>query len=153
MVLTQKQLADIANVLRQDVLEMTTSAGSGHATSCLSCAEIMSVLWFDEMSYDLGNSHSLGNDEFVLSKGHVAPILYSALKHAGCMNHDLLKLRKLTSSLEGHPVPSSSMPWVKVATGSLGQGLGVGVGMALSARYNKTGSRVYVLLGDVYVIE
>lgn len=75
--------------MRRDVLEMTTAAGSGHPTSCLSCAEIMSVLFFNEMKYDTGNAFNPDNDEFVLSKGHAAPILYSALYRAGCVNKDL----------------------------------------------------------------
>ena len=74
-----KQLQDIANILRRDSIEMTTQAGSGHPTSCMSCAEIMSTLFFSEMSYDIKNPNNPDNDEFILSKGHAAPILYSVL--------------------------------------------------------------------------
>lgn len=146
---SERGLQDLANLLRKDVLEMTAAAGSGHPTSCLSCAEIMSALFFREMKFDVNNPENLGNDEFILSKGHAAPILYACLKRAGLIREDLEKLRKLSSGLEGHPVPSRKMPWIKVATGSLGQGLSVGAGMALAQKKHKMfDSRVFVLLGD-----
>ncbi len=144
---SDKMLQDMANVLRRNVLNMTTAAGSGHPTSCMSCAEIMSVLFFDEMSYDIKNPFNPDNDEFIMSKGHAAPILYASLYHAGCMKTNLLSLRKLKSPLEGHPIPKS-FKWVKVATGSLGQGLSVGVGFGLAAKLQKRKFRTYVLLGD-----
>ncbi len=142
-----KQLESTADILRRDVLKMTTTACSGHPTSCMSCAEIMSVLFFSEMSYDTKNSFNQNNDEFILSKGHAAPILYSVLYRSGCIDYDLNTLRQFGSPLEGHPMPSS-LKWVKVASGSLGQGLSVGVGMALACKMQKKKSRVYVLLGD-----
>lgn len=148
-----KELQDLANIMRRDVLQMTTAAESGHPTSCLSAAEIMSVLFFNEMSYDKTNALNPDNDEFILSKGHAAPILYSALSRAGCIKEDLMKLRKITSPLEGHPVPSSKLKWVKVATGSLGQGLSVGIGMALAAKLQRRNFKVYVLLGDSEITE
>jgi transketolase len=144
---SEKQLIDLANAMRRDVLEMTTAAGSGHPSSCLSCAEIMSSLFFHEMRYDIKNSENPDNDEFILSKGHAAPILYSALHKAGCIKTDLMKLRKLKSPLEGHPIPKS-LNWVKVASGSLGQGLSVGVGMALAGKLQGRKFRVYILMGD-----
>jgi len=144
---SDKDLSVIANLLRRDVLQMTSAAGSGHPTSCLSCAEILSTLFFNEMSYDTSNANNPNNDEFILSKGHAAPILYAALKRAGCISDDLLSLRKLSSNLEGHPIPSS-IKWVKAATGSLGQGLSIGLGMALAAKLQKRNYRTYVLLGD-----
>jgi len=147
-----QKLEKIAKVLRKDSLEMTTAAGSGHPTSCLSCADLMSVLFFDEMKYDVKNPDNPDNDEFILSKGHAAPILYSALYRAGCIKDDLKTLRKFGSNLEGHPVPSS-LDWVKVATGSLGQGLSVGVGMALAAKLQKRKYRTFVLMGDSEVAE
>lgn len=139
-------LAKIASVLRRDVLEMTTAAGSGHPTSCLSSAEIMSVLFFDVMKYDIKKPTFGNNDEFILSKGHAAPILYAALQRAGCIKEKLTTLRKMDSPLEGHPTPA--VPWVKVATGSLGQGLAAGVGMALAAKKQKRNYTTYVLMGD-----
>ncbi|MBX4196791.1 transketolase [Candidatus Pacearchaeota archaeon] len=142
-----EELSIIANRLRRDSLLMTTAAGSGHASSCLSCAEIITTLLFHEMSYDPSNPGHPDNDEFILSKGHAAPILYAALFRAKCINEDLLSLRKLTSNLEGHPIPGA-IPWIKVATGSLGQGLSAGVGMALAGKLKKRSFRTYVLLGD-----
>ncbi len=142
------QLEEVAEILRRDVLEMTSEAGSGHMSSALSCAEIMSTLFFNEMLYDPKNPENDENDEFILSKGHAAPILYSALYRAGCINQDLMNLRKLSSPLEGHPIPSSLLPWVKVATGSLGQGLSIALGYSLAAKLNKKSARTYVLIGD-----
>lgn len=144
---TKKQLQDMANIMRRDVLKITSKAGSGHPTSCMSSAEIMSVLFFDEMRYDIKNADNENNDEFVLSKGHAAPIWYSALYRAGATKKDIMTLRKSGSPFEGHPMPSS-FEWVKVGTGSLGQGLSVGVGMALAALKQKKNYRTYVLLGD-----
>jgi|TARA_Y100000310_G_C20701271_1_gene830111 transketolase len=142
-----KGLQELANIMRRDVLKMTNKAESGHPTTCLSSAEIMSVLFFNEMKYDTKNSLNPDNDEFILSKGHAAPILYSALYHSKCIKNDLMKLRELNSPLEGHPLPKS-LNWIKVATGSLGQGLSVGVGMALASKLQKRKFKTYVLIGD-----
>ncbi len=150
--LSIKELYDIANILRRDVAISTTTAGSGHPSSCFSCAEIMSVLFFDEMSYDIKNPENKYNDEFILSKGHAAPILYACLKRSGCISDDLTKLRKINSNLEGHPMPTS-LKNIKVATGSLGQGLSIGAGMAYSNKMQKNPSRIYVLLGDSEMAE
>jgi len=141
-------LQDISNLLRRDSIEMTTSAGSGHPTSCLSCAEIMSCLWFNAMKYNCKDANDQDNDEFILSKGHAAPIYYSSLKRAGLIKQNLMDLRKLNSSLEGHPIPHNDVPWIKVATGSLGQGLSIGIGMTLAQKIQKRKSKTYVLLGD-----
>ncbi len=148
-----KILKDIADILRRDSLKMTSAAVSGHPTSCLSSAEIISTLFFSEMRYDTKNAFNPDNDEFILSKGHAAPILYSALFHAGCITENLLNLRKISSVLEGHPKPSSRIPWIKFATGSLGQGLSVGAGMALAGKLQKRNFKVFVLLGDSEVAE
>ncbi len=141
-------LQDKANQLRIDSIRSTTEAGSGHPTTCASAAEIMSALFFSVMRYDPKDPRNPHNDIFVLSKGHAAPILYSAWAEAGLFPRDqLLKLRKIDSDLEGHPTPRLS--FVDVATGSLGQGLCAGLGMALNAKnLDKTSQRVYVLLGD-----
>jgi transketolase len=136
-----------ANLLRIHSLKMTTRAGSGHPTSCLSAAEIVSALFFHVMSYDPRRMDSLENDEFILSKGHAAPILYAALAEAGAIpQEDLDRLREFDSPLEGHPVPR--VPGVRVATGSLGQGLSAGLGMALAMKMDRLDRRVYVLMGD-----
>lgn len=128
-----KQLQQMANKLRIHSLRSTTLAGSGHPTTCLSCAEIMSALFFSELK---------AKDEFILSKGHAAPILWACYAEAGHIPvKELDNLRKINSNLEGHP--TANMELIKIATGSLGQGLSVGVGMALCKK-----SMIYVLLGD-----
>ncbi|HLC32691.1 MAG TPA: transketolase, partial [Candidatus Nanoarchaeia archaeon] len=140
-------LKQIANRLRHHVLHMTTRAGSGHPTTCLSSAELMACLFFSEMKYNVNNPQDLANDEFVLSKGHAAPILWAAYTEAGIVPfQDLSKFRTFSSSLEGHPTPR--MPWVKVATGSLGQGLSAGIGMAIAQRLHNSPARTFVLMGD-----
>jgi transketolase len=142
-----KILEDKATRLRIDSIRATTAAGSGHPTSCASAAEIVSALFFSVMRYDPNQPNSAGNDVFVLSKGHAAPVLYSAWAEAGLFPREhLLTLRQLSSDLEGHPTPS--LPFVQVATGSLGQGLPVGIGIALAARMDTRDQRVYVLMGD-----
>lgn len=144
---TIELLRQLATRLRVDCLKATTAAGSGHPTSCLSAADLVSALFFHVMRYDPKNPRYPGNDRFVLSKGHAAPLLYAAWAEAGAFSPDkLLDLRKLGSELEGHPTPR--FPGALVATGSLGQGLGIGVGMALAARLDNLPYRTYVLLGD-----
>jgi transketolase len=140
-------LKGIANQLRIHSIASTTAAGSGHPTSCCSAADLVAALFFGHMRYDPKNPQHHNNDRFVLSKGHAAPLLYAAWAEAGLFPaEELLNLRKLSSDLEGHPTPR--LKFADVATGSLGQGLGVGVGMALCARLDKLDYRTYVLLGD-----
>jgi len=139
-------LKKMAQKLRRHSIEMTSEAGSGHPTTCMSCADIMSVLFFDEMRYDVTDPSGADADVFVLSKGHAAPILWAALKEAGAIDDDLLTLRLMTSRLEGHPTPR--VPWVRVATGSLGQGLCAAAGMAWARKLDGSKGRVYALLGD-----
>ncbi len=141
------ELHEIATQLRIDSVESTTAAGSGHPTSCASMAEIMAVLFFRVMRYDPSAPRSPANDVFVLSKGHAAPILYAAWAEAGAFPRErLLTLRRLDSDLEGHPTPR--LPFVDVATGSLGQGLSAGIGLAIDARLSEIDRRTYVVLGD-----
>src|SRR5687768_13341787 len=138
---------NIATRLRIDSVLSTTEAGSGHPSTCCSAADIMAALFFSEMRYDPRDPANEDNDRFVLSKGHAAPILYAAWAEAGIIGpDDVLSLRRLDSDLEGHPTPR--LPWVDVATGSLGQGLCAGVGIALNARRISSDYRTYVLLGD-----
>ena len=138
---------NIATRLRIDSVRATTEAGSGHPSTCCSAAEIVAALFFAEMRYDPRDPQNPDNDRFVLSKGHAAPILYSAWAEAGFLKRDdLVTLRRLDSDLEGHPTPR--LPFVDVATGSLGQGLCAGVGIALNARRIASDYRTYVLLGD-----
>jgi transketolase len=136
----------MAQKLRRECLESTAEAGSGHPTSCMSCADVVSVLFFHEMRFDPRDPSGKDADVFVLSKGHAAPILWAALKEAGCIDDDLNTLRRFDSRLEGHPTPR--VPWVRVATGSLGQGICAAGGMAWARKLSKSGGRVYVLLGD-----
>ena len=142
-----ESLKGVAQQLRIHSIEATTTAGSGHPTSCCSAADVVAALFFGHMRYDPKNPHFHNNDRFILSKGHAAPLLYAAWAEAGAVPvEELLKLRQLGSDLEGHPTPR--LPFVDVASGSLGQGLAVGVGMALCAQLDKLDYRTYVLLGD-----
>jgi transketolase len=140
-------LKNLAAQLRIDSVRSTSEAGSGHPTSCLSAAEIVATLFFDEMHFDPSNPRNPHNDRFVLSKGHAAPILYAAWAEAGLFpREELLKLRRIDSDLEGHPTPRLS--FVDVATGSLGQGICAAIGTALNARRIGSAFRSYVLLGE-----
>jgi transketolase len=140
-------LRNAAAQLRIDSVRSTTEAGSGHPTSCLSAADVVATLFFGEMRYDPKAPQNPDNDRFVLSKGHAAPILYSAWAEAGLFpREELLKLRRFDSDLEGHPTPRLS--FVDVATGSLGQGICAAIGTALNARRIGSGYRTYALLGD-----
>jgi transketolase len=145
-------LKGIANQLRIHSITSTTAAGSGHPTSCCSAADVMATLFFGHMRYDAKNPHYYNNDRFILSKGHAAPLLYAAWAETGLFpTSELLKLRQFGCDLEGHPTPR--LPFVDVATGSLGQGLSVGAGMALAARLDHLDYRTYVLLGDGEIAE
>ena len=125
----------------------TTAAGSGHPTSCMSAAELVAGVYFYAMKFDPKNANSNDDDRFVLSKGHAAPLLYSALAEAGVFPVSrVMTLRQFSSELEGHPTPH--IHGVDAATGSLGQGLSVGAGLAIGARMDKSPTRVYVLTGD-----
>jgi len=142
-----ENLKGIANQLRIHSITATTAAGSGHPTSCLSAADVVAALFFGHMRFDPKDPHYHNNDRLIFSKGHAAPLLYAAWAEAGLFPvEDLLKLRQLGSDLEGHPTPRLS--FADVATGSLGQGLSVGVGMALAARLDGLDYRTYVLMGD-----
>ena len=140
-------LEEKAKLVRKWCMVSTTEAGSGHPTSCLSAADITTVLFDRYFSYDLNNPLSLYNDHFVLSKGHAAPLLYTLFGMAGAYPLEELKtLRKFGSRFEGHPVPNYK--YADAATGSLGQGLSVGAGLALVAKREGYGTRTYVLMGD-----
>jgi transketolase len=140
---------ELAAQIAVDSIRATTAAGSGHPTSSMSCAHLLAVLFADHLRADVKDPSYPGNDRFVMSKGHAAPALYAALKAVGALDDDtLLSLRKMGSPLQGHPVPLPELPWVDVASGSLGQGLAVGVGMALAMRLDGAPGHVWVLLGD-----
>ena len=139
-------LADAAAELRRDVIRMTTAAGSGHPTSCMSDAEIMAALFFRVMRWDPSAPDAHDVDTYILSKGHAAPVLWAALKAAGAIDEDLATLRQVDSTLEGHPTPNN--PWVRVAPGSLGQGLAAANRITLANHLDGIDARVYCLLGD-----
>jgi transketolase len=140
-------LHNIATQLRIDSVRSTSEAGSGHPTSCCSAAELVAALFFAEMRFDPANPRHAGSDRFILSKGHAAPVLYAAWAAAGAFDRsELLKLRQIGSDLEGHPTPR--LPFVDVATGSLGQGICAAIGCALNARRIKSDYRTYCLIGD-----
>jgi len=140
-------LKNIATRLRIDSIRSTSESGTGHPTSCMSMADIMAALFFGEMRFDPKDPKNTEADRFVLSKGHAAPILYAAWAEAGAFDRsELLKLRDISSDLEGHPTPR--LPFVDVATGSLGQGICAAIGSALNARRIGSPYRTYVLLGD-----
>jgi transketolase len=141
-------LRELAAQLRVDSIRCSTRAGSGHPTSSLSAADLMAVLLRDFLRWDLARPDHPNNDHLVFSKGHASPLLYSMLRATGAISEDeLFSYRRLGSRLQGHPVPV--LPWVDVATGSLGQGLPIAVGLALAAKYlEDLPYRVWVLLGD-----
>ncbi|AJE43261.1 transketolase [Streptomyces nodosus] len=149
-----RQLTELAQQLRVDSVRAAAAAGSGHPTSSMSAADLMAVLLARHFRYDFERPAHPGNDRFILSKGHASPLLYAAYKAAGAINEtELLTFRKLGSRLEGHPTPRR-LPWVETATGSLGQGLPVGVGIALAGkRLDHTGYRVWVMCGDSELAE
>lgn len=147
--------ADMANLMRIDTIEATNVTKTGHPTSCSSIADIFAVLFFHEsgLHFHPDNTSHFLNDRFVLSKGHAAPLLYSALYRSKVLTHEqLMSLRLKDSIIEGHPTPK--IPFVDVATGSLGQGLGVAAGMAYSSKkLDKINNRVFCVLGDGEIAE
>jgi transketolase len=145
--------SELAQQLRVDSVRASAAAGSGHPTSSMSAAELMAVLLDGHLRLDFEHPENPQNDHLVFSKGHASPLLYSCFKAAAAIDDaELLTFRKLGSRLEGHPTPV--LPWVDVATGSLGQGLPVGVGLGLAARrLDRSASRVWVLCGDSEMAE
>ncbi len=144
----KKQLEITACKVRIGILDSTHSAKAGHPGGSLSAAEVFTYLYFKEMNIDPQNPRKPDRDRFVLSKGHTAPGLYAALAHRGFFPvEDLLTLRKIGSYLQGHP-NMNTVPGVDMSTGSLGQGISAAAGMALGAKYQSVGNRVYTLLGD-----
>src|SRR6201996_6921784 len=146
--------ADLAAQLRVDSIRSSTSAGSGHPTSSMSAADLLAVLVTRHLRYDWDEPHSDLNDHLIFSKGHASPLIYSVFRAVGVVSEDELinGYRRFGQRLEGHPTPI--LPWVDVATGSLGQGLPDGVGVALAGKYlDKLPYRVWVLCGDSEVAE
>jgi transketolase len=152
--LTMDDIRGLAQQLRVDSIRCSTSAGSGHPTSSMSAADLMAVLLTRHFRYDWQHPDDPANDHLIFSKGHASPLLYSMFKAANVVTDDELvnTYRRFGSSLEGHPTPL--LPWVDVATGSLGQGLPDGVGVALAGRYlDDLPYRVWVLCGDSELAE
>ena len=145
---------ELAAQLGVDSIRSSTAAGSGHPTSSLSAAHLVAVLWSDHLRYDVADPKSLANDRFVLSKGHASPLIFSVLKAVGAIGDEqLLSFRRFGSPVQGHPVPLPEMPWIDVATGSLGQGLPIALGMALAMKMDGIPARVWCLMGDSEVAE
>jgi transketolase len=147
------QWRELGQQLRVDSIRSSSAAGSGHPTSSMSGADLMAVLIAKYLHYDFANPREPNNDHLIFSKGHASPLLYAIYKAAGAISdEEMLTFRKLGSRLEGHPTPV--LPWVDVATGSLGQGLPIGVGVALAGkRLDRLGYRVWVLCGDSEMAE
>lgn len=144
-----QQLIQASKQLRVDVVNSLTAAGSGHIGGCLGLADVFAVLYGSVLSYNPYNPKWENRDRLILSIGHVAPILYSALAEAGFFScEELLTLRKLGSRLQGHPSVDHGLPGIELAAGSLGQGLSVAVGMALASKIDKANWRVYSVHGD-----
>jgi transketolase len=140
---------ELAAQLAVDSIRCSTAAGSGHPTSSLSAAHLLAVLYAGHLRTDVTDPKALANDRFVLSKGHASPLMFSVLKAIGAITDEqLMTFRAFGSPVQGHPVPVPDMPWVDVATGSLGQGLPIGLGMALAMKMDGIPARVWVLLGD-----
>jgi transketolase len=144
---------ELGQQFRVDSIRMSAAAGSGHPTSAMSAADLMAVLLDGYLRYDFAEPKSPRNDRLVFSKGHASTLVYSIYRAAGAVSdEELLSYRKLGSALEGHPTPV--LPWVDVATGSLGQGLPIGVGMALAGKYlDRVPNRIWVLCGDSEMAE
>lgn len=143
------ELNEIARQMRLDILEMTTKAGSGHPSSSFSATEVVTALYFGGvLRYRAEEPNWPERDRFIMSKGHAAPLLYAALARAGYIPREMIwTLREVDSPVQGHPI-QNLLPGVEATTGSLGQGLSVGVGHVLGGRLNQLDYRVYVLLGD-----
>ncbi|MEV8044628.1 transketolase [Streptomyces griseoluteus] len=148
------ELAELGQQLRVDSVRAADAAASGHPTSSMSAADLMAVLLANHLRYDFERPDHPANDRFILSKGHASPLMYAVFKAAGAIDDaELLTFRKLGSRLEGHPTPRR-LPWVETATGSLGQGLPVGVGIALAGkRLEHSDYRVWVVCGDSEMAE
>jgi transketolase len=142
------ELADRCRRLRKDLLVSLNAAGSGHSGGSLSSVEILAALYFYKLRHDPANPQWEDRDRFLLSKGHVCPVLYTVMAHAGYLpTEELTTLRKLGSRLQGHP-HMLKLPGLEASSGSLGQGLSIGIGMALAAKLDRKGFRVYCLMGD-----
>ena len=144
------ELKNIATQVRRDIVRMVHGANSGHPGGSLGCADFFTALYFKIMKHDPQfNMDAQGEDVFILSNGHISPVFYSTLARSGYFDiKELATFRKLDSRLQGHPATAEHLPGVRVATGSLGQGMSVAIGAALTKRLNKDSSVVFSLHGD-----
>lgn len=148
MAIDYEKLKKTACDIRVDIIKETYHAGSGHPGGSLSAADILTVLYFNEMNIDPANPKKEGRDKFVLSKGHATPVLYATLAHRGFFpTEELVTFRKIGSKLQGHP-DMKKVPGVEMSTGSLGQGFSASVGMAMANKLDQSTARVYAMLGD-----
>lgn len=146
--LTPEELPLKAKEIRRDIIKMLTEAGSGHPGGSLSCTDILTALYFHIMNHDPEKPKWADRDRMILSKGHAAPALYAALAHAGYFSREMLvTLRRMESPLQGHP-DLRRLPGIEASTGSLGQGLSVGIGTALARRLDKKSYYTYVVMSD-----
>jgi transketolase len=147
---TIKELEDIASQVRRDIVRMVHACQSGHPGGSLGCADFFTALYFEVLNHKPEfNMDGIGEDLFFLSNGHISPVWYSTLAHAGYFDKaELATFRKLNTRLQGHPTTHEHLPGIRIASGSLGQGLSVAVGAALTKRLNGDKSYTYVLLGD-----
>jgi transketolase len=145
------ELERIASQVRRDIVRMVADVNSGHPGGSLGCADFLTLLYFDVLKINAANftMDGIGEDLFFLSNGHISPVWYSVLARSGYFPvADLATFRKLSSKLQGHPSTDKKLPGVRVASGSLGQGLSVGIGAAVVKKMNKDASYVYTLHGD-----
>jgi transketolase len=144
-----KELRSIAKSIRKDIILSLTEAGSGHLGGSLGLADVFTTLYFNILNHDPANPKWAERDRLILSIGHVAPVLYTTLAHAGYFpKAELITLRKLGSRLQGHPGRDHGLPGIELSAGSLGQGLSVAVGMALTAKIDHSSWRVFSIHGD-----
>ncbi len=141
------ELRDKIKGIRKSIIEMVTAGKSGHPGGSLSAADLIGVLYFEEMDITKENAKGIERDRFVLSKGHASPLLYGVLKEKGILEEDIHTFRHINSKLQGHP-NMNYVAGVDMSTGSLGQGISAAVGMAMANKLGKNTHRVYALLGD-----
>lgn len=147
---TINELEDIASQVRRDIVRMVHGCQSGHPGGSLGCADFLTALYFEVMNHDTDfNMNGAGEDLFFLSNGHISPVWYSVLARSGYFDpSELATFRKLNTRLQGHPTTHEHLPGVRIASGSLGQGLSVAIGAALAKKVNKDTSLVFTLMGD-----
>ncbi|MDC0257538.1 transketolase [Crocinitomicaceae bacterium] len=146
-----QELARIASQVRRDIVRMVSAVSSGHPGGSLGCADFLTMLYFDQMKHnpEAFNMNGEGEDLFFLSNGHISPVWYSTLARAGYFpSEELATFRKISSRLQGHPSTDKKVPGIRMASGSLGQGLSCGIGAALTKKLNQDDTLVYTLHGD-----